>query len=210
MPPKVSDRYKEQKRASLLKSAFDCFAEKGFHQTTIDDIAAHAKSSKGAIYNYFSSKEEIFLQILESRNRESIERIRTAFADLPSSAEKLRFLLDKNRRIPVLPEAKSWGVLQMEFLLNASRHERIQQAVELQYERFMLFYKEIMEEGRANGEFRADLDTHVAASLFWKLTNGIALHFALMTNDQVYDPVLEGAEEMLFGYLCDGKGSGQR
>lgn len=201
MPPKVSDRYKEQKRASLLKSAFDCFAEKGFHQTTIDDIAAHAKSSKGAIYNYFFSKEDIFLQILERRNEEWLESLRTEFAAMPSSAEKLRFLLDKNRRIPVLPEAKSWGVLQMEFLLNASRHERIQQEVELQYERFMKFYIEIMEEGLANGEFRADLDTRVAASLFWKLTNGIALQFALVTNDREYDPILAGAEEMLFRYL---------
>lgn len=201
MPPKVTDRYKEEKRASLLQSALICFAEKGFHDTKIDDIAAHAKSSKGAIYNYFASKEEIFLQILERRNEETMDRLRNTFAEMQTAEEKLRFLMDKNRRIPVVPEAKSWGVLQMEFLLKASRHERIQHLVELQYEKFMLFYKAIMEEGRANGEFRPDLDSHVAASLFWKLTNGIALHFALMTNDLVYDPVLEGAEEMLFGYL---------
>lgn len=52
-------------RQGILKSAANLFAEKGFSTTTIVDLAAACQSSRGALYHYFSSKEEILTQILE-------------------------------------------------------------------------------------------------------------------------------------------------
>jgi AcrR family transcriptional regulator len=52
-------------RQGILKSAAELFAEKGFSTTTIVDLAAACQSSRGALYHYFSSKEEILTRILE-------------------------------------------------------------------------------------------------------------------------------------------------
>lgn len=57
--PKVSDEYLDGRRQQIIDAAYRCFAQKGFHQTTMRDIYAESGLSAGAIYRYFSSKEEI-------------------------------------------------------------------------------------------------------------------------------------------------------
>lgn len=52
-------------RQSILKSAAELFAVKGFSTTTIVDLADACNSSRGALYHYFSSKEEILATIIE-------------------------------------------------------------------------------------------------------------------------------------------------
>lgn len=57
--PKVNEEYLDQRRQQIIDAAFRCFSRKGFHQTTMREIYAEAGLSAGAIYHYFSSKEEI-------------------------------------------------------------------------------------------------------------------------------------------------------
>jgi hypothetical protein len=45
--PIVSENYKKNKKALILKSAFECFAQKGFQVATMEDIVNHSKMSKG-------------------------------------------------------------------------------------------------------------------------------------------------------------------
>ena len=49
----------------ILLAARELFARDGFHDTTLDGIAHHAEFAKGTIYNYFSSKEDLFFTIIE-------------------------------------------------------------------------------------------------------------------------------------------------
>lgn len=57
--PKVTETYLDTRRKQIIDAAYRCFARKGIHQTTMRDIYAEAGLSAGAIYHYFSSKEEI-------------------------------------------------------------------------------------------------------------------------------------------------------
>jgi len=57
--PRVSDEYLDGRRQQIMDAAFRCFARKGFHQTTMREIYTESGLSAGAIYHYFSSKEEI-------------------------------------------------------------------------------------------------------------------------------------------------------
>ena len=57
--PKVTEAHLETRRQQILDAAFVCFARQGFHQTTVQDICLEAELSPGAVYRYFSSKEEI-------------------------------------------------------------------------------------------------------------------------------------------------------
>lgn len=72
MSPKVSDQHLEERRNQVVDAAVQCFSRDGFHQTTMDGICAEAAMSKGALYRYFSSKEDIVAAMYErSINQEA-------------------------------------------------------------------------------------------------------------------------------------------
>lgn len=65
--PKLSPKVMEEKKESILKAAFLVFSKKGYSAASMNDIVLAAGVSKGGIYNYFESKEAIFLEIAERR-----------------------------------------------------------------------------------------------------------------------------------------------
>ena len=58
-------REKEQKYSSILKAAETLFAQKGYHQTSIDEIADLAEVSTGAVYFYFKNKEDLLITLMQ-------------------------------------------------------------------------------------------------------------------------------------------------
>jgi len=69
MAPKVSDEYLEERKQEIISAAEVCFANQGIHGTTLEDIRNEAGVSKGAVYHYFKSKEDI-VDSLRDRSRE--------------------------------------------------------------------------------------------------------------------------------------------
>jgi len=59
------EREKQQRREDILNTARTVFFDKGFRDTTIDDIARAAELSRGTIYLYFGSKEEVYATVVE-------------------------------------------------------------------------------------------------------------------------------------------------
>lgn len=60
-----STQLARERRKQILKAAIRCFRKRGFHQTTLRDIAAEFGMSVGHIYNYFESKEAIIEAMVE-------------------------------------------------------------------------------------------------------------------------------------------------
>jgi len=60
------EREKEFRRQEILNASIKIFAQKGFKATTLDEIAEKSEFGKGTIYNYFSSKEDIYKEIILS------------------------------------------------------------------------------------------------------------------------------------------------
>jgi TetR/AcrR family transcriptional regulator, repressor of fatR-cypB operon len=80
------DRERLMRRTAMLDAARAVFAEKGYQNATLDEVAARAEFGKGTLYNYFAGgKEEIFLAILDDIFDEFADLIKTAFS--PSRAE---------------------------------------------------------------------------------------------------------------------------
>jgi len=77
-------RRKADRPAEILDAALDCFAERGFAATRMDDVAARAAVTKGTVYLYFKTKEELFKALVRSKLLPDIERLEaTASADIP-------------------------------------------------------------------------------------------------------------------------------
>lgn len=67
MSPKVPEAYPLARRAEILEADLECFMGKGFLNTTMKDIYRFTNLSPGAIYNCFSSKEDIVVLAMFSK-----------------------------------------------------------------------------------------------------------------------------------------------
>jgi AcrR family transcriptional regulator len=71
---------REQTRDDLIAAAYRLFTEGGFHATSLDQIAAAAGYTKGAVYSNFDSKEDLFFAVYERRVAEAEAQMRELFA----------------------------------------------------------------------------------------------------------------------------------
>lgn len=78
--------YAEQTRAALLEAAADAFAEHGFLATSITQIAASARVTKGAVYHHFADKQGLFDAVLNQYNEAAQQQILAAMAEHPSNS----------------------------------------------------------------------------------------------------------------------------
>src|SRR5688572_829787 len=70
------ERQRLDRRQYVLEAAEAVFARRGFHETSVEEIARAAEYATGTVYLYFKSKEELFVAILEEKLRELIDSVR--------------------------------------------------------------------------------------------------------------------------------------
>jgi AcrR family transcriptional regulator len=102
----------EERRAELLAAALEVFAELGFERATLQDVADRAGVTKGALYHYFDSKDELFLELVRARVGDLVvasEARIAASADVPR-AQLLRDYLEEE-----------WRTLQQPHMLELAR-----------------------------------------------------------------------------------------
>jgi AcrR family transcriptional regulator len=76
---------REQTRDDLIGAADRCFVEGGFHPTSLDQIAASAGYTKGAVYSNFVSKEDLFFAVYERRAAAAEAEMADLLADDPAA-----------------------------------------------------------------------------------------------------------------------------
>jgi AcrR family transcriptional regulator len=80
---RVTDEHLEARRNQILDAAWDCFSRRGYHQSTMQDVANSAGISAGAIYRYFASKEAVLKAINErqtDRYKELMQGVQSEMA----------------------------------------------------------------------------------------------------------------------------------
>lgn len=82
-------RRKDARPAEVLEAALDVFFEKGFAAARLEDIAARAGVSKGTIYLYFESKDDVFEALVRSIPMPNVEQLRALAADKTIPADKM-------------------------------------------------------------------------------------------------------------------------
>lgn len=114
-------------RARLLEAAFSVFAAQGYTGATIDAIVQSAGYSKGAFYFHFSSKEEVFLEVLWSRARNEEQTLRTAGEG--AAGRPLELLRGVAAYLGPGADDPLWPALLLEFWSHACRNERVREGV---------------------------------------------------------------------------------
>jgi AcrR family transcriptional regulator len=80
----------EERRAAIVEQAARLFAERGFHGTSIADLAEACGSSKSLVYHYYASKEDILFDVMHSHIRALLDAAEDIAGDTTPPAEKLR------------------------------------------------------------------------------------------------------------------------
>ncbi len=119
-------------RARLLNAAEEVFVRDGYESAQLDEIAAMAGRSKGAVYTHFKSKEDLFLALFEHRTRSYVDRLVNSLRMCTSRKQSLEAFRDF---YVGLVRDKIWPILTLEFKLYALRHpeskERFRKAFEM-------------------------------------------------------------------------------
>ena len=75
------EREEQARLAGIIQSAESVFAQKGYHETRMDDIAEAAELAKGTLYYYFKSKDEIFCRLLERESKKVFAEVKTLITE---------------------------------------------------------------------------------------------------------------------------------
>jgi AcrR family transcriptional regulator len=120
LEPLTAERRRQQTREYLLQAAAEVFAKRGFHAATLDEVAAAAGFTKGAVYSNFKNKDDLFLALLEDSYGREIEALQTTLAhsDVPPEARIGDFVALIGGELDRAPA----GTLYLEFYLYALRN----------------------------------------------------------------------------------------
>ena len=121
---KTQAERREETRELVLEAAARVFADRGFHATSLDAIAAEAGFSRGAVYYNFADKEELFLELLDRRCAERAQDLRAVFADTPErdvAATSRQAQLAADHALDAMTGDPEWRALYLEFLAHAAR-----------------------------------------------------------------------------------------
>lgn len=87
--PRTSRPRREDVRARILDAAASVVAERGLAGASVDQVAAAAGFTKGAVYSNFASKDELFLALLEAQSSRRIAAVEAALRDARNLPEAL-------------------------------------------------------------------------------------------------------------------------
>lgn len=165
------ERRPAERPQELLEAALAVFARHGYRNTRLDDVAEAAGVTKGAIYHYFDTKEELLLSVIEHYQALAFGRAEEALQNrrLPASA-RIKLLVQKIFSGGERRNRHLLGLLIRGIAHHVPRvHERWLTDGPV---RLWSLVSGLVEEGKKAGEFRADADSDVAARL---LISGLIL-----------------------------------
>lgn len=161
-------------RQQIIRAAAEEFARIGFDQTRMEAIAERAAIGKGTVYLYFSSKETLFIEMLEEIAHQQLAELRRSLenrAGLPAQLEAL--VSTFNRLVREEPEAFQ---IFTSSLFGVNR--RFQQEAARQRRQFLKLIEDLLEQAQARGEIQ--LGVEPAALLILNTCESLALRAEAM------------------------------
>jgi len=125
MSPRSSAKFeemREEKKTLIMDAALEHFSNTGFHATTITHIARHAGISKGLMYNYFKSKEDLLAAII---NRSLTEIYGTFNPDHDSQLTPEEFELFIRKVFSLFREKRQFWKLLLRIMMQQGVYENL-------------------------------------------------------------------------------------
>lgn len=149
----------EERKSQIIEAAIQVFSKLGFDAARMDDIVSASGLSKGTLYWYYKSKDEIILAILNFLFTQELRDMEALTTAEGSAADRLMAFADKTaanmaairHAVPVVYEFYALGF----------RNKTVREGLKSYFQTYIDLMTPLIEEGIANGEFQA-VDVHEA------------------------------------------------
>ena len=165
------EQKKIKARNEILDAAVVMFSQKGFLDTSIADIMNAAGMGLGTFYNYFSSKEDVLLNLLNRFTGTLSGELRTIMANNSSSKVVLTEMVMFTARL--VGENRYLLPLLFTEAMNHSK-PRGNRPADMQPPEFMGAFLRLIKEGQAKGEFRQDVTAEIISEMFHSMFQAAA------------------------------------
>ena len=170
MSPKITETKKEQRKQAIAELSLQAFKEYGYHGTSMSMIAKYTDMSKGGLYAYFDSKEDLFIYILKFILDQKeyvlnpLQENETAYNQLLNQWERIIFSWDN---LDVLSSK-----LMFEFWMESSKSSEYRNELVNNYVTTEKYFLDIIKFGKTNGEIVKDADPVLLSQIFWSYVDG--------------------------------------
>jgi AcrR family transcriptional regulator len=175
--PPVQHRPRNVRRR-LLDAAMNVFARDGFHAATLEDIAAEASLTKGAVYSNFTSKRELFLALLDEQVTRRIQIARSVLLAAPreSGNEVPSLAAALAGQLGQLSAAEpDWQLLYIEFWLYAMRDPEAHRLLAAARSTLRRAIADLAREAEQQSGLATGIPATQWATIILSLSNGLAL-----------------------------------
>jgi AcrR family transcriptional regulator len=163
----------EETRRRILAAARRVFAAQGYTGASLDEVAADAGLTKGAIYWYFASKSEVLLALVEERRERQAATLPAAIRRFTESDDPIAALTEVlKEQMDLCRQSQEWPRLVVEFLAESrdpAMRERFQALVCRRQE----IIRDAIAEAQRDQRLRADVDPYEVAVLLTSLFDGL-------------------------------------
>ena len=183
--PKISEERRTERREQILDAARRCFAEHGYEGATVARLEQEVGLSRGAIFNYFGSKEDLFVELAVQDSK----RISDVWVN-----EGLEALVRE-----VLELDPAWLGVNLELVRRVRTDRDFRKRVEKRQEALGPINRARVEQAQRDGEFREDLEPREIGMFVNLVLNGLALLRAQGEEPPRVDLVVELLEDAIGG-----------
>jgi AcrR family transcriptional regulator len=164
----LKERQRQEREDLILQAAEELFLEKGFHDVSIDEIAARVGIAKGTIYLHFTSKEELVFALLQRDIKQFLLEVDSILASSDSATARLRAIMERVYS----------GMLGSYLQILAAVYQNPELRARMEEKRSVMLatwddvaqrIRAVLEEGKAAGEFERTLPTPVMLRFFFGL-----------------------------------------
>lgn len=176
--PKVTSMYKAEVKEKIIQAAIESFAQTGYDRTKMEDIAKRLGLSKGTIYLYFKSKEDLFLAICEYNMQQGDKEDAGLFVKKENVATDAEQIYDNIRR-----REQGNDRVMLEMVAESARNPKLKKAM---HELHVKVHEHVMEGVRSkiqDGFLRQNADAESLAIALVALYDGLAVNRMLGVSD---------------------------
>ena len=191
------------KRDAILRAAIDVFAERGYFNAQVADVARAAGVAAGTVYLYFRSKDDLLCAIFERTMKEAMEEGQAAIAGVQDARERLRRIA--RLHLERMGRDRDLAVV---FQVELRQSTKFMQRFSSTYLRSYLgIIRDTIAEGQTAGALRSDLNPTLAAKALFGALDEMATNWILSRRryslaeqaDEVIDLFLNGLAELKLG-----------
>ncbi|HVF30783.1 MAG TPA: TetR/AcrR family transcriptional regulator [Pyrinomonadaceae bacterium] len=185
------------KREAILRAATSVFAEKGFFNSKVADIAKAAGVADGTVYLYFKNKDDILHSVFDRAMDEFIAEGRRELAEIETPVDKLK-------RISELHLEKLGADRDMAIVFQVELRGSIKFMQEFSAAGFAAYLdiiRKTIEEGQKTGAFRSDLKPIVCAKMLYGALDEMVTNWILSNGSYPLEPMAGEVLKVFFGGL---------